>query len=68
MERFGLPAAEPNVYLLGGGDWWINWSPQQIHPYALQWLQWASAFGPSPAYLPPPDVWHYGLLTRDISD
>ncbi len=57
----------PGVFAIGGGDWVITWSPQQIHPYAAQWLEWASRFGPSPEAAPPQDIWSYTLQTRDIS-
>lgn len=42
-----------------------RWSPAHVHPYTLQWIRWASTFGPPPEGLPDPDVWQYALQTRD---
>lgn len=64
---WGVPTETPGVFAIGGGDWVITWSPQQIHPYAAQWLEWASQVGPSPKKEPPQENWHYALMTRDIS-
>lgn len=65
---WGKPTETRGVFALGGGDWVITWSPEQIHPYAAQWLQWAARFGPSGATAPPQDLWAYSLQTRDLSD
>lgn len=64
---YGRPTDLAGVYAVGGGDWVITWSPERIHPYAALWLEWAARFGPNPATLPDPDVWHYSLFTKDIS-
>jgi hypothetical protein len=66
--NWGRPTEAPGVFELGGGDWWITWSPQCIHPYAAQWLQWSSQMGPSGRGAPPQSLWAYGLQTKDISD
>lgn len=64
---WGRPMETPGVYAIGGGDWVITWSPQQIHPYAAQWLEWSSRMGPNSKMAPPMDLWIYGLQTKDIS-
>lgn len=64
-SRYGLSTG-PEQFQVGLGTWTIAWSPQQVHPYALQWLRWAASVGPSPQLIPDPDVWHYTLLTQDI--
>lgn len=61
---WGRPVGE-GVFAIGGGEWVITWSPEQMHPYALQWLKWASGFGPDPRQAPPPDLWAYGLQTKN---
>lgn len=65
--NWGYPTETPGVYAIGGGDWVITWSPQQIHPYTAQWLEWSSRMGPNPKMAPPMDLWKYGLQTKDIS-
>lgn len=62
---WGQPTDEPGVYALGGGDWVITWSPRQIHPYAAQWLEWGSRFGPSGRLAPREDLWAFGLQTKE---
>lgn len=66
LSPFGVPVGA-DTFALGGGDWVQLWSPRQVHPYARQWLVWAESMGPSPLFLPDPDVWLFGLQTRDIS-
>lgn len=73
MERrlpysWGRPTGTPGVYELGAKEWVITWSPNQIHPYAAQWLIWASRFGPPGRTAPPQDLWAYSLQTRDLAD
>ena len=65
--RWGRPTDVPGVFALGGGDWIITWSPTRVHPYAAQWLEWASRFGPVPQLEPPQDLWSYALQTQDLS-
>lgn len=64
---WGLPTRTPGVYAIGGRDWEITWSPEQIHPYARQWLALAARVGPSGRQAPPIDLWMYTLQVRDIS-
>lgn len=66
--NWGRPTETPGVYELGGNEWVITWSPEQIHPYAAQWLRWAELFGPAGRFSPPQDLWHFGLQTKDIND
>lgn len=61
---YGCPTATPNVFALGGGGWEITWSPNQVHPYAIEWLRMASGFGPDWRLAPPEDLWAFGLRTR----
>lgn len=65
---WGRPTKTPGVYELGAREWVITWSPDQIHPYASLWLQWAARFGPAGRSAPPQDLWSYGLQTRNLSD
>lgn len=65
---WGMPTRTPGVFGIGGGEWVITWSPQQVHPYARYWLELASRVGPAGRDAPPIDLWMYGLQTRDISD
>ena len=65
---WGRPTEAPGVFEIGGGDWTITWSPQQIHPYAAQWLEWSSRFGPPGRMAPPEELWLYGLQTKDLAD
>lgn len=65
---WGRPTDAPDIFAIGGGDWVITWSPRQVHPYAAQWLKWASQFGPAGRAAPPVDMWLYGLQVKDISD
>lgn len=65
---WGRPTEAPGVFAIGGGDWEITWSPQQIHPYTAQWLEWGTRFGPPARMSPPLDLWMYGLRTKDPSD
>lgn len=65
---WGQPTDVAGVFAIGGGDWVITWSPEQVHPYALQWLKWASQFGPAARQAPPQDLWNFGLQTKDLSD
>lgn len=64
---WGEPTATPGVFVIGGGDWVITWSPTQIHPYALQWIEWGSGMGPSGLKAPPQDLWNYSLQTKNLS-
>lgn len=64
---WGVQTDAPGVFAIGGGDWVITWSPHQIHPYAAQWLEWASRLGPSGREAPSQDLWSFGLMTKDIS-
>lgn len=64
---WGEPTDEPGLFALGGEDWVITWSPECIHPYAAQWLKWASRFGPSGRTAPPQELWSYSLMTKDLS-
>jgi len=65
---WGKPTETPGVYGIGGADWVITWSPEQIHPYAREWLDLAQRVGPSGEMAPPLDLWLYSFQTRDISD
>lgn len=65
---WGRPTDQPGVYSLGGAGWEITWSPDEIHPYARQWLEWSQRFGPPARMAPPQDLWHYTLQTRDLAD
>lgn len=67
-HSWGRPTDTPGVYAIGGGDWVITWSPDQIHPYAAQWLDWAKTFGPPGRLAPDLDLWMYGLRTKDLAD
>lgn len=64
-QQWGVPTTTPGIYAIGGGDWVITWSPTLIHPYALQWLQWASTFGPDWQTAPPADLWFHALRTKE---
>jgi len=66
--NWGRATSAPGVYAIGGGDWEITWSPQQIHPYAAQWLEWSERFGPPGRTAPPMDLWMYGMQTKDLAD
>jgi hypothetical protein len=66
--NWGQPTETPGVFALGGGNWVITWSPEQVHPYAAQWLEWASRMGPAGRAAPREGLWFYGLQVRDISD
>lgn len=61
---WGRPTQTPGVYALGGNEWVITWSPQQVHPYARQWLEWGSRVGPGGQTAPPADLWAYTLQTK----
>lgn len=67
-ESWGVPTEVPGMFALGGGEWVITWSPNQIHPYAAQWLEWASRMGPPGRMAPPMDLWMFGLQTKDLAD
>lgn len=67
-NSWGRPTEMPGVYALGGGKWEITWSPDQIHPYAAQWLEWASRFGPPGRTAPPIDLGFYSLQVKDLAD
>jgi hypothetical protein len=64
---WGQPAKTPGVFAIGGGDWVITWSPQQVHPYAVRWLELAARMGPASRCAPPQDLWSYSFDTRNIS-
>lgn len=65
---WGRPTERPGVYAIGGKEWEITWSPEQIHPYAVYWLNLSRRFGPAGEMAPPLDLWMYALQTKDISD
>ena len=67
--NWGRPADVSGVFSLGDGEWIMTWSPNQVHPYTAQWLEWATRFGP-PGRLAPaqPDLWLYGLQVKDLAD
>jgi hypothetical protein len=65
---WGRPTSVPEVYSLGGGDWEITWSPNQVHPYATLWLMYAARYGPPGRLAPPADLWAYSLQTQDLAD
>ncbi len=64
--NWGRPTDTPGVFAIGGGEWIITWSPEQIHPHAAQWLEWSSRFGPGGRTAPPIDLWAYSLQTKDV--
>lgn len=66
--NWGVPTDQPGVFAIGGGDWQITWSPNQIHPYAQFWLKLSSQVGPAGRTAPPMELWAYALQTKDISD
>lgn len=66
--NWGRPTERPGVFALGGEEWQITWSPEQIHPYARYWLSLAARMGPAGDMAPPQDLWMYALQTKDISD
>jgi len=66
--NWGRPTDVPGVFVLGGEDWEIAWSPMNIHPYAAQWIEWSSRFGPPGRMAPPGEMWAFTLQTRDLAD
>lgn len=66
--NWGQPTETPGVYAIGGKEWMITWSPEQIHPYAALWLDWSARVGPSGRTAPPIDLWMYTLQVRDLND
>ena len=65
---WGRPTSAPGVFAIGGGDWVITWSPEQIHPYAREWLRLSQRMGPAGEMAPPIDLWMYSLQTKDLND
>lgn len=68
VARGPMGAAPPGVqlYRIGAGEWTEYWSPQQVHPQAVLWLQEAATRGPGPAYRPElGDNWWWGLRVNN---
>ena len=65
---WGRPTETPGVFALGGEGWVITWSPEQMHPYAAEWLALSSRVGPAGRTAPPIDLWMYTLQVRDLND
>ena len=66
--NWGHPTGAPGVFAIGGEDWVITWSPEQMHPYTAEWLALSARVGPAGRLAPPIDLWMYTLQTRDLND